>query len=116
MKTWFITGISSAFDRLMTEKVLAADDRVTVHTSGPLGHRRPQGSNGDRLWLAALDLTHTGELRPTVDAAWAAMGHIDVVVSNAGCGLLAAVSSCDHWVFRRLLIQMVAARRWSPAR
>jgi hypothetical protein len=37
-------------------------------------------------------------------------------VPQGGGWALGAVCGCDQSVFRRLLIQMVAARRWSPAR
>ncbi|MER6526211.1 SDR family oxidoreductase [Streptomyces sp. NPDC001508] len=90
MRTWFITGISSGFGRLMTEELLATGDRVAGTLRDLSAADDLKAQYGDRLWLAALDLTHAGEIRPTADAAWAAMGHIDVVVSNAGYGLLGA--------------------------
>ncbi len=91
MRTWFITGISSGFGRVMAEKLLAAGDRVAGTLLRNLSAADDlKAQFGDRLWLTALDLTHTDTIRPTVDAAWAAMDRIDVVVSNAGYGLLGA--------------------------
>jgi NAD(P)-dependent dehydrogenase (short-subunit alcohol dehydrogenase family) len=91
MRTWFITGISTGFGRVLTEKLLAAGDRVagTLRNLSDADDLRAHFGD-DRLWLAPLDLTHTDEIRPTVDAAWAAMDRIHVVVSNAGYGLLGA--------------------------
>lgn len=90
MKTWFITGISTGFGRIMTERLLASGDRV----AGTLRDRAVLGDlparHGDRLWLTTLDLTDTAAIRNVVDAAWMAMGRIDVVVSNAGYGLMGA--------------------------
>lgn len=37
-----------------------------------------------------LDLTDSGSIRAVVDNAFARLGRIDVVVSNAGCGLFGA--------------------------
>src|ERR1700754_1557110 len=90
MKTWLITGISSGFGRIMAEKLLAAGDRVvgTVRDPKPLESLKAQ--YGERLDVAELDLTDTGAIRPVVDAAWAKMGRVDVVVSNAGYGLMGA--------------------------
>jgi NAD(P)-dependent dehydrogenase (short-subunit alcohol dehydrogenase family) len=45
---------------------------------------------GDRLWLAELDLSEIASIRGVVDRAWAALDRIDVVVSNAGYGLMGA--------------------------
>lgn len=90
MKTWLITGISSGFGRVMAEKLLAAGDRVagTVRDLKTVDDLKSQ--HGDRLWLATLDLTDTDAIRPLVDEAWAAMERIDVLVSNAGYGLMGA--------------------------
>ncbi|MEX1827077.1 SDR family oxidoreductase [Luteibacter sp. CQ10] len=90
MKTWLITGISSGFGRIMAEKLLAAGDRVvgTVRNPDPLGSLK--ASYGKALHLAELDLARTDTIRPVVDEAWATMGRIDVVVSNAGYGLMGA--------------------------
>jgi len=90
MRTWFITGVSSGFGRLLTEKLLVAGDRVAGTLREPSAADDLTAQFGDRLWLKPLDLTHTDQIRPTVDAAWSAMDRIDVVVSNAGYGLLGA--------------------------
>jgi NAD(P)-dependent dehydrogenase (short-subunit alcohol dehydrogenase family) len=90
MRTWFITGISSGFGRVLTEKLLAVGDRVAGTLRDPTAADDLKARFGDQLWLAALDLTHPDQIRSTVDAAWAVLDRIDVVVSNAGYGLLGA--------------------------
>ncbi len=89
-KTWFITGTSSGFGLSMTEQLLARGDRVaaTLRKTAALDHLKAR--YGDRLWVAALDVTDTARLRTGVDQAFADLGRIDVVVSNAGYGLLGA--------------------------
>lgn len=116
MSTWFITGISSGFGRLMAEKLLAAGDRVAGTLRDLSAAEDLKTQYGDRLWLAVLDLTHTDGIRSTADAAWAAMDRIDVVVSNAGYGLLGAAeevtdSQVRHQIDTNLLgsIQLVRA-------
>ena len=90
MKTWFITGTSSGFGRKLTEKLLRRGDRVaaTVRQASALDDLKQQ--HGDRLWVAVLDLTDAAAIRRVVDAAFAALGPIDVVVSNAAYGLFGA--------------------------
>jgi NAD(P)-dependent dehydrogenase (short-subunit alcohol dehydrogenase family) len=90
MRTWLITGISSGFGRIMAEKLLGRGDRVVGTLRDPAAVEPIKVIHGDRLRLATLDLTDTGAIRGVVDAAWAAMDRIDVVVSNAGYGLMGA--------------------------
>jgi NAD(P)-dependent dehydrogenase (short-subunit alcohol dehydrogenase family) len=89
-KTWFITGTSSGFGRLLTEKLLARGDRVaaTLRRLDALDDLR--ATYGDRLWVASLDLTDVDAIHATVDRAFGELGRIDVVVSNAGYGLFGA--------------------------
>ena len=96
-RTWLITGVSSGFGKEMMEQLLARGDRVagTVRSGAALDaldalrERHP-----DDLWLARLDLADTAAIRPVVDRAFAALGRIDVVVSNAGYGLFGAAEEC----------------------
>ncbi|KZD24276.1 SDR family oxidoreductase [Tardiphaga robiniae] len=88
--TWFITGTSSGFGRALTEQLLARGDRVaaTLRKLNALDDLKAQ--YGDRLWIATLDVTDTAAVRGVVDRAFAELGRIDVVVNNAGYGLVGA--------------------------
>ncbi len=113
-KRWLITGISTGFGRVMAEKLLAQGDDVAgtvrdLSTVEPL-----KAQYGDRLWVAELDLTHTMSIRGVVDRAWVAFGRIDVVVSNAGYGLVGAAEELidemiEHQIDTNLLgsIQLI---------
>jgi NAD(P)-dependent dehydrogenase (short-subunit alcohol dehydrogenase family) len=89
-KTWLITGVSSGLGKLLAEKALTRGDRV-VGTSrredalGDLRKRYPE-----RLRIAALDLKDPDSVRGTVKRAFSEFGRIDVIVSNAGYGVLGA--------------------------
>ncbi|MEU7937974.1 SDR family oxidoreductase [Microbispora bryophytorum] len=89
-RTWLITGVSSGFGREMTEQLLRRGDRVagTARRMESMGDLKAE--YGDRLWLARLDLTDGPAIREVVDRAFADLGGIDVVVSNAGYGLFGA--------------------------
>jgi len=89
-RNWLITGVSSGFGRIMTEQLLARGDRVagTVRDLSVMAELKTE--HGDRLWLAELDLSETVSVRGVVDRAWASLSRIDVVVSNAGYGLIGA--------------------------
>lgn len=89
-KNWLITGTSSGIGRELTETLLARGDSVTATVRQPDALRELQAQHGERLRVAVLDVTDTAAVRSVVDAAFAAMGRIDVVVSNAGYGLFGA--------------------------
>lgn len=89
-QNWFITGTSSGIGRLLTEKLLARGDNVaaTLRKTDALDDLKAR--YGERLWTASLDVTDTPAIRDVVARAFAALGRIDIVVSNAGYGLFGA--------------------------
>ena len=89
-RTWLITGASSGFGRSMTEQLLERGDRVAATARTPERLADLAEKYGDQLWTAALDVTDTAALRAVVEKAFAELGHIDVIVSNAGRGLFGA--------------------------
>ncbi|SBN61630.1 Short-chain dehydrogenase [Curtobacterium sp. 9128] len=103
MTTWFITGTSTGFGRLLTEQLLARGDRVaaTLRRPGALDDLRERF--GDRLWVARLDVTDPDEVREVVDRAFAELGTIDVVVNNAGYGVFASVEEASDEQIERVV-------------
>jgi len=89
-RTWLITGVNSGFGRLMTEALLERGDRVagTVRKLDAMNDLKAK--YGDRLWLATLDMTDLPAVGSAVNKAFAELGTIDVIVSNAGYGLFGA--------------------------
>ncbi|MFI6335769.1 SDR family oxidoreductase [Streptomyces sp. NPDC050535] len=101
--TWFITGTSSGFGRLLTEHLLARGDRVAATLRRPEALDDLRAEHGDRLWTARLDVTDAECVRRVVDEAFEALGTIDVVVNNAGYGLLASVEEASDEQIRRVV-------------
>ncbi len=89
-KAWFITGTSSGIGRVLTEHLLARGDRVTATVRRADALDDLEARHGDQLRVVVLDVTRTSEVREAVDQAFAAMGRIDVVVTNAAYGLFGA--------------------------
>jgi NAD(P)-dependent dehydrogenase (short-subunit alcohol dehydrogenase family) len=102
-KTWFITGTSSGFGRILVEKLLARGDRVaaTVRKEAALDDLKAKYSS--RLWVASLDVTDADAVRRIVDRAFGEMGRIDVVVNNAGYGLFGAAEEVSDQQIRHQL-------------
>ncbi|AVU10324.1 MULTISPECIES: SDR family oxidoreductase [unclassified Halomonas] len=109
-KTWLITGTSSGLGRLLTEKLLARGDTVaaTLRKEGSLDDLKAQ--YGDRLWIGLLDVTNTEQVHKVVDAAFGDLGHIDVLVSNAGYGLFgAAEEASDAQIERQIATNLTGS-------
>ncbi|WP_026791095.1 SDR family oxidoreductase [Pleomorphomonas oryzae] len=89
-KTWFITGASSGLGLEMTRQLLARGDKVvgTARRLDALDSLKQQ--HADKLTVMALELTDIPGIRAIVDEAFRRMGRIDVVVQNAGYGLVGA--------------------------
>jgi NAD(P)-dependent dehydrogenase (short-subunit alcohol dehydrogenase family) len=88
--TWLITGSSSGIGLALVEQLLERGDRVAATLRKPQVLSDLQARYGERLWTAALDVTDTAAIRRVIDRAFNELGHIDVVVSNAGYALFGA--------------------------
>jgi NAD(P)-dependent dehydrogenase (short-subunit alcohol dehydrogenase family) len=101
--TWFITGTSSGFGRLLTERLLDRGDRVAATLRKPEALTDLRTVHGDRLWIGGLDVTDAEQVHRVVDEAFQALGTIDVVVNNAGYGVFAAVEEATDEQVRRVI-------------
>lgn len=84
MKTVLITGCSSGFGLETARYFLDRDWNVIATMRTPRADVLPRS---ERLRMLALDITDPESVRQTVEAA----GPIDVLVNNAGIGLMAAL-------------------------
>jgi NAD(P)-dependent dehydrogenase (short-subunit alcohol dehydrogenase family) len=90
-KRWLITGASSGFGRLLAEYLLSLDAKVIatarkVEAVEDLVRRYP----GNAVALP-LDVTKQQSIDKAVADALARVGHIDVLVNNAGYGVTGAI-------------------------
>lgn len=101
--TWFITGTSSGFGRILTERLLARGDRVAATLRRPEALDDLRAEHGARLWVARLDVTDADAVRRVADRAFDDLGTIDVVVNNAGFGVFAAVEEASDEQVREVI-------------
>ncbi|HEV2270878.1 MAG TPA: oxidoreductase [Steroidobacteraceae bacterium] len=85
---WLITGISRGFGRELATALLVRGDSV-IGTTRNGAADIPRGKG--RLDVLALDVTDSQAVKTTVAAAFQLHGRIDVIVNNAGYGLLSSV-------------------------
>lgn len=102
-KTWLITGASSGFGRLLAETVLARGDRIVATVRKPHALADLQARYGDAATVLQLDVRATAAVHAAVAQAFAALGRIDVVVSNAGYGTLGAAEAATEAQVRAVI-------------
>ena len=95
-KVWFITGASSGFGRALAEVALERGDRVVatarnISTIADMVVRWPSGAH-----VAELDVTKPDQIAKVIQESMDVFGRIDVLVNNAGYGLLGAVEECSE--------------------
>ncbi|GIH17281.1 SDR family oxidoreductase [Rugosimonospora africana] len=107
-KTWFITGAGSGLGYHLTSLLLERGDRVAATARRPGALDELTDRYGPQLWTTSLDVTDAPAVRRAVDGAWARFGRVDVVVSNAGVGLLgAAEEASDEQLAHQLAVNLV---------
>jgi NAD(P)-dependent dehydrogenase (short-subunit alcohol dehydrogenase family) len=99
-KTWLITGCSSGFGRILADAALSRGDKVMLTARRPetladLAARYP-----DQARAIALDVTKPGDPAKAIAATEAAFGSLDVLVNNAGFGLIGAVEEVEPSEYR----------------
>jgi NAD(P)-dependent dehydrogenase (short-subunit alcohol dehydrogenase family) len=92
-KIWFITGSSRGLGRSLTEAVLAAGDKVAAtarntETLNDLVEKYPEA-----IFPIKLDVTNYEEVHKAVAGAVSHFGRIDVLVNNAGFGIVGAAEA-----------------------
>lgn len=91
-KVWFITGVSRGFGKVLARMLLA--DGATVIGTARSGSAEIAAGNGN-LKVLPLEVTDRQAVQRTVDAAFAD-GPVDVIVNNAGYGLLGSVEEATE--------------------
>ncbi|RWR03936.1 short-chain dehydrogenase [[Pantoea] beijingensis] len=107
-KVWFITGVSRGFGHALAQTLLAQGETVigTTRDIAPSFISEPHFH-----WLP-LDVTDAGGVSATVEKAFAVAGRIDVLVNNAGYGLLGAVEEAtDEQIDRLFAVNFHGTRR-----
>jgi NAD(P)-dependent dehydrogenase (short-subunit alcohol dehydrogenase family) len=91
MAVWFITGASRGFGLEIAREALSRGDSVVATARNPQSVLDALPDAGDRLLATALDVSAPDQIRDAVKSAVDRFGRIDVLVNNAGRGLLGAV-------------------------
>nr|WP_161310582.1 SDR family NAD(P)-dependent oxidoreductase [Streptomyces sp. SID3212]MYV55298.1 SDR family NAD(P)-dependent oxidoreductase [Streptomyces sp. SID3212] len=101
MATWLVTGASRGLGAEIARAALADGNNVVVAVRNP--ERVPDDlKNSDQVFAVALDVADNNSIPRAVEAAVGRFGGIDVLVNNAGRGLLGALEEITNAEARSL--------------
>jgi NAD(P)-dependent dehydrogenase (short-subunit alcohol dehydrogenase family) len=101
-RSWLITGCSTGFGRLLSQKLLDRGERVTATARDVSSLDGLVCDSSRNLLRAALDVTDEAQIREVVTQTVEAFGGIDVLVNNAGYGYFAWCEDGDIDEIRRM--------------
>jgi len=94
-KNWFITGVSTGFGAALADLLLAKGDNVAATFRKPEQadeFTKKAGAQGRGL---VCEVTDEAQVKQAIADAIQALGHLDVVVNNAGYGSLGSIEEID---------------------
>src|SRR5215467_11714663 len=100
-KIWIITGAARGFGQQISKAVLASGDVVIATVRSRPEELKAQLGNHPNLHVAILDVTNEDQARNVAAEAVKNFGRIDVLVNNAGSGLLSAVEEATDEEVKR---------------
>ncbi|MFD0149498.1 oxidoreductase [Streptomyces sp. NPDC055721] len=95
MQVWFITGASRGFGLEIARRALETGDHVVATARDAESVTKALTEAGSRLLAVGLDITEESQAQDAARAAVERFGRIDVLVNNAGRGLLGAVEEAS---------------------
>ncbi len=101
-KTWFITGASRGLGRIWAEAALMRGDQVAATARKLADVADLTERFGDAVLPLALGVTNPEQVQQVVEQAYTYFGRLDVLVNNAGVGLLAATEEASDEQIRDL--------------
>jgi NAD(P)-dependent dehydrogenase (short-subunit alcohol dehydrogenase family) len=102
-RVWLITGASSGFGRAIAEAALAAGDTVVAAARRPEAMDDLVASAPDRVTALRLDVTNPDRVGSAVAEVLDKHGRVDVLVNNAGRGMIGAVEETTDDQLRDLM-------------
>ncbi len=106
---WFITGSARGLGRSLTEAVLAKGDLVVATARNPEQLKDLANKYPDCIYPVKLDVTEKVQIEAAVEDAIRKFGRIDVLVNNAGFGIIGAAEAyTDEQVQSQLEINLYA--------
>jgi NAD(P)-dependent dehydrogenase (short-subunit alcohol dehydrogenase family) len=94
-KVWLVTGASKGFGLEIAKAVLKSGDKV-IATCRSNPEKLSAELNNDNALAVAMDVTNEDQVKQGVEDGIAKFGNLDVVVNNAGYGIIAAIEEVSN--------------------
>ncbi len=108
-KVWFITGSSRGLGRSLTEAVLSGGDLVAATARNPEQLKDLADKYPGSIYPLRLNVTNKAQIIAAVENAIQKFGRIDVLVNNAGAGVIGAAEAySDEQVHSQLETNLYA--------
>src|SRR5271170_3773363 len=90
-KAWFITGASKGFGLAITRAALKAGDKVAATVRANPNELKATFGGNPNLYVLRMDVTRENDVIAAVTRSVKRFGKLDVIVNNAGYGILGAI-------------------------
>lgn len=90
-QVWLITGASAGFGRCLSDEILDRGGMVVATARNPASVQAIVAKAPDRVLAVALDVTKPEQVSAAIAATMARFGRLDVLINNAGYGLISGV-------------------------
>jgi NAD(P)-dependent dehydrogenase (short-subunit alcohol dehydrogenase family) len=95
-RTWFVTGCSTGLGRALCRRLLEIGERVVCTARDVTKLADLAADYPKTAILMPLDVTNAGSIEAAMQRALALPGGVDVLVNNAGYGLVGALEEVDE--------------------
>jgi NAD(P)-dependent dehydrogenase (short-subunit alcohol dehydrogenase family) len=102
-QTWFITGASSGFGLAFARHALAQGHNVVATARNTARLAELAASAPGQVLIQALDVTAAGDAGKAVAVALARFGRIDLLINNAGYGIVGALEETSQAELRAVM-------------
>ena len=102
-KVWFVTGASQGLGLILVKKLLDAGCRVAATSRNAQKLNDSIGVRDSKRFLSlSVDLNNVDSISESVQKTIDSFGTIDVVVNNAGYGMMGTVEDTDEEAVKKI--------------
>lgn len=101
-KVWFITGCSTGFGRALSKEIQLNGAKAVLTSRKLSDIEEFSKNNPNNILTLSLDVTNPKQINAAVDEAKKKFGRIDVLVNNAGYGIIGAVEEIPDEEARKI--------------